>query len=69
MGKEGTVSSGKRSSSRQIGREGDCAAQQPKGVSRPSLPGGGRPAAGGHQLSLRHLRCQARDAHGSTNTQ
>lgn len=59
MGEEGTVSPGECSSPRQIGCESNCAAQQPKGVSRPSLPGGGCPAAGGYQLSLRHLWRQA----------
>lgn len=68
MGEKGTVSPGERSPSRQIGREGDRAAQQPKGVSRPILPGGGCHAAGGHQLSLCHLRRQA-GARGPTDTQ
>jgi len=59
MGEEGAISSGERSSPRQIGREGDYAAQQPKGISRPNLSSGGRPTAGGHQLSLRYFRRQA----------
>lgn len=68
MGKKGAVSPGERSPSRQVGREGDRAAQQSTGVSCPGIPSGGRSTTGGHQLGFYHLRCQA-GARGSADTQ
>lgn len=68
MGEEGAVSPGERSPTRQVRREGDRAAQQPKGLSRPGVPGGRRPPTGGHQLGLRHLRRQT-GARGPADTQ
>lgn len=68
MGEKGAVSPGERSPPRQVGREGDRAAEQPTVLSRPGLSSGGCSAAGGHQLGLRHLRRQA-GARGSADTQ
>lgn len=59
MGEKSTISPGERSPPRQVRREGDRAAQQPTSVSRPGVPSGRRPASGGHQLGLGHLRRQA----------
>lgn len=68
MGEKSTISSGECSPPRQVGREGDRAAQQPASVSRPSVPSGRCSAAGGHQLGLGHLRRQA-GACGPADTQ